>query len=278
MEQKVILITGSTDGIGKQTAIELAKLQHKVILHGRDEKKCIRTLEEIKSFTNNDSLEYVVSDFSSKINVFQLASEIKNRFQFIDVLINNAGVFLRSRKVNEDGIELTFMINHQAHFILTLELISLLRKSSQGRIINVSSIAHESANLDLDDLMLSKKYSGYTAYANSKLLNILFTYALARRLATTNITVNALHPGVITTKLLYEGFRITGSDIRVGAQTPVYLATSEDVKNETGKYFEKKKAVKSSSISYDNDLREKVWQISIELAGWKLENIENIFL
>ena len=278
MESKRILITGATDGIGKQTAYELAKLNHNVILHGRDEQKCIDVTNEIKKKTNNHSLDYFVSDFSSKANVFQLASKIIDRFKFIDVLINNAGVYLKHRQINDDGIELTFMVNYLAHFILTIKLIPLLKNSKQGRIINVSSIAHESARLELTDLNLAKNYSGYIAYANSKFLNILFTYALARKLLSTNITVNALHPGVITTKLLYEGFKITGSDVSVGAQTPIYLSISNDVKKVTGKYFEKNEVTRSSKKTYDINLQEKIWEVSCELAGWMPEEIEKIIM
>ncbi len=278
MESKRILITGATDGIGKQTAYELAKLNHNVILHGRDEQKCIDVTNEIKKKTNNHSLDYFVSDFRSKANVFQLASKIIDRFEFIDVLINNAGVYLKHRQINDDGIELTFMVNYLAHFILTIKLIPLLKNSKQGRIINVSSIAHESARLELTDLNLAKNYSGYIAYANSKFLNILFTYALARKLSSTNITVNALHPGVITTKLLYEGFKITGSDVSVGAQTPIYLSISNDVEKVTGKYFEKNEVTRSSKKTYDINLQEKIWEVSCELAGWMPEEIEKIIM
>ncbi|MFN4111302.1 MAG: SDR family oxidoreductase, partial [Ignavibacteria bacterium] len=207
---KIVLITGSTDGIGKQTALELAKGNHQIIIHGREEKKCLNAVNEIKSKTGNQKIDYVVADFSIIKSIEQMANTISSKYSYLDVLINNAGVYLKERKTNDKGIELTFMINHLAHFYLTFLLFDLIKKSNDGRIINVSSIAHENADFNDDDFMLVKKYSGYTAYANSKLCNLLFTYALHRRLKNSNVKVFALHPGVISTKLLYEGFRITG--------------------------------------------------------------------
>jgi len=273
---KTILITGSTDGIGKQTALELAELGHQIIIHGRKEERCLNTINEIKSKVKSSNLDFVVADFSNIEEVKSMGEKIKSRYSVIDVLINNAGVYLKKRQTNEQVIELTFMINHLAHFYLTYLLIDLIKKSNDGRIINVSSIAHESADY-YEDFFLEKHYSGYTAYANSKLYNILFTYALHRRLKDSNVKVFALHPGVISTKLLYEGFRISGSPLSVGAETPVYLATSEEVKNLSGKYFIKKKPVKSSKISYDEDLQEKLWQFSIDLLRLDKNEVEERF-
>jgi NAD(P)-dependent dehydrogenase (short-subunit alcohol dehydrogenase family) len=273
---KTILITGSTDGIGKQTALELAEMGHRIIIHGRKEERCLNTINEIKSKIKSTNLDFVVADFSNIEEVKSMGEKIKSRYSVIDVLINNAGVYLKKRQTNEQGIELTFMINHLAHFYLTYLLIDLIKKSNDGRIINVSSIAHESADY-YEDFFLEKHYSGYTAYANSKLYNILFTYALHRRLKDSNVKVFALHPGVISTKLLYEGFRISGSPLTIGAETPVYLATSEEVKNLSGKYFIKKKPVKSSKISYDEDLQEKLWQFSIDLLRLDKNEVEERF-
>lgn len=274
---KIILITGSTDGIGKQTALELASKNNHIIIHGRNEKRALDTINEINSFLKFPSLDFVIADFSSPEEIKQMADELKSKYSVLDVLINNAGVFLNKRMTNEKGIELTFMINHLAHFFLTYLLIDLLKKSSDARIINVSSIAHESADFDDHDFMLEKNYSGYTAYANSKLYNLCFTYALHRRLENSNVKVYALHPGVISTKLLHAGFRISGSPLSVGAETPVYLATSNEVKTLSGKYFVKKKVTKSSKLSYDEKLQEKLWGYSIELLGLDRETVEKKF-
>lgn len=277
MKQKIILITGSTDGIGKQTALELAEKNHQVIIHGRNRERCLNSVEEIKTRTNNKDIDYVVADFSNLDEVKRMSEEIESRYDKLDVLINNAGVYLKRRMTDENGIELTFKVNHLAHFYLTYLLFDLIKKSEDGRIINVSSIAHESADDDLKDLMLTKNYSGYRAYANSKLYNLLFTYALHRRIKNSNVTVFALHPGVISTKLLYEGFRITGSPLTVGAATPVHLATSEEVKNQSGKYFINKKEARSSKTSNDEKLQEELWNISIELLGLNKDEVEKKF-
>jgi len=274
---KIILITGSTDGIGKQTALELALQNHQVIIHGRSKEKCLKTLEEIKSKSSNTKIDFVVADLSNFNEVKQMAEEVKTKFDHLNVLINNAGVYLKKRMTDEKGIELTFKINHLAHFYLTYLLFDLIKKSEDGRIINVSSIAHENADDYLSDIMLEKDYSGYRSYANSKLYNILFTYALHRRIKNSNVKVFALHPGVISTKLLYEGFRISGSPFSIGAETPVYLATSNDVINESGKYFIKKKPVKSSKTSYNEKLQEELWDISIKLIGLDKDEIEKKF-
>jgi len=274
---KIILITGSTDGIGKQTALELALQNHQVIIHGRSKEKCLKTLEEIKSKSSNIKIDFVVADLANFNEVKQMAEEVKTKFDHLNVLINNAGVYLKKRMTDEKGIELTFKINHLAHFYLTYLLFDLIKKSDDGRIINVSSIAHENADDDLSDIMLEKDYSGYRSYANSKLHNILFTYALHRRIKNSNVKVFALHPGVISTKLLYEGFRISGSPPSVGSETPVYLATSNDVINESGKYFIKKKPVKSSKTSYNEKLQEELWDISIKLIGLDKDEVEKKF-
>lgn len=274
---KIVLITGSTDGIGKQTAFELAQLGYKIIIHGRDENKCIKTKDEIGSKIYNSELSYVVADLSSVEEIKKMSDELHSKFSRIDVLINNAGVFLRKRITNKEGIELTFMINHLAHFYLSYLIFDHLKKSEDARIINVSSIAHENADFDKDDFMLEKNYSGYKAYANSKLYNILFTYALVRRLRSKNITTYALHPGVISTKLLYEGFRISGSPLTVGAETPVYLATTEEIKIYNGQYFIKKKPVRSSKLSYDEALQEKLWDYSINLLKLNKDEVESVF-
>lgn len=276
-KNKLILITGSTDGIGKQTALELAEQGHSIIIHGRSKERCLSTIEEIKTRSKKSNLDFVVADFSKRENVQRMAEELRVKYSGLDVLINNAGMYLKNRQTNHDGIELTFMINHLAHFHLTLLLIDLLKKSNDPRIINVSSMAHESANFSLDDLMLQKGYSGYKAYANSKLFNLFFTYSLQRRLKNSNLKVFALHPGVISTKLLYAGFGISGSPLSVGAETPVYLATSDEVINHGGKYFVKKKPVSSSKISYDESLQEKLWDISIQLLNLDKAQVQKVF-
>jgi NAD(P)-dependent dehydrogenase (short-subunit alcohol dehydrogenase family) len=267
MEGKTILITGSTDGIGKQTALELSKMGANVLLHGRNQNRGGNALEEIKKKTGNNKIEFFIADLSSQKQVRLLAEKIQEKHNRLDVLINNAGVYMKERQLTEDGLEMTFAVNHLSHFLLTYLLLDLLKKSSPSRIINISSIAHQSGSVDFDNLQGEKKFSSYGAYALSKLANILFTYKLAEKLKNTGVTVNCLHPGVINTKLLRAGFGFGGASLDVGAETPVYLAISLEVENITGRYFVKKKETKSSTITYDIKIRKKFWEISEKLAG-----------
>lgn len=266
MESKTILITGSTDGIGKHTAIKLAKLNYKIIIHGRNELRVFKTVEELKKETGNNDIHTCVADFSSLKQVEELAKNLKERFDCLDILINNAGIYMQKFVLTEDGYETTFQVNHLSHFLLTNLIIDLIKKSSQGRIINVSSIAHQSADFDLENLNGEKYYSAYNAYAVSKFANILFTKMLAKELFPLNITVNALHPGVINTKLLRAGFNITGDSPEKGAETPVYLATSDEVKDITGEYFIDKKISKSHPQTYNENLWLKFWELSSQMV------------
>jgi retinol dehydrogenase-14 len=207
-----------------------------------------------------------VADFSSLQQVRELAEEIKESEERLDVLVNNAGLYEDSRQITQDGLEMTFQVNHLAPFLLTLLLLDLLFKSTPSRIVNVASTTHQSARVDFENLQGEKYYDGYSAYALSKLGNILFTYELARRLEGKGVTVNSLHPGSINTKLLHAGFSSGGSNVSYGAQTPVYLATSPEVEGVTGKYFRHERETDSSSLSYDRDLQEKFWKVSEKLA------------
>ncbi len=267
MKDKTVLITGSTDGIGKQTAIDLAVRDFFVIVQGRNKDRTLRAVEEISNNTKSNKIDYVIADLSSFKQTRQLAEEIKSKHNRLDVLINNAGVYMKTRSLTEDGLETTFQVNHLSHFLLTILLLDLIKNSTKARIINVSSVAHMHAELDFDNLQGEKHYDAYNAYAVSKLANILFTYRLAEKLKDTGITVNALHPGVIGTKLLWEGFSISGASVKQGAETSVYLASSPDVENVTGKYFVDKKETPSSGLSYDKHIQNRMWEISAKLTG-----------
>lgn len=267
--QKTILVTGSTDGIGKKTAEILAAMGHKIIIHGRNENKCKNTIAELKAKTNNNYLDYVVSDLSSFSDVRTNFGNLATKLDKLDVLINNAGIYAKEYKLTVDGIESTMAVNHFAVYLLTGILYPLLKNSTQAKVINVSSIAHERAKLDLTDINMQKGYNHYIAYANSKLANILFTNYLANKVPANKITFNSLHPGVISTKLLKEGFGITGSSLEEGAATSVYLATSEDVKNTTGEYFVKKIASKTSPAANNPKLAEDLWILSEKLTNFK---------
>lgn len=265
---KTVLITGSTDGIGKQTAAILAKKGFFVLIHGRSEEKCKQTVDELSKITKN--LDYFNYDLLSLKEVFNFSNEVKNRYDNLDVLINNAGVYLNDYMLSPEGIEATFQINYLSMFFLTLNLIPIMKSKEfkTARIINVSSMAH-SSEMNFDNLINTKKYDGHRAYSLSKLCVIYFTFELSERLKSENITVNCLHPGVINTKLLRAGWggfgKFFSMGINEGAITPVYLATSDEVENVTGKYFSDIKAVKPNLISRDINLRKKLWQLSVEL-------------
>ena len=268
MRNKIVLITGSTDGIGKQTAIELALLGAHVIIHGRNESRVEKTVEQLKDenavFNKIDGFTF---DLSSLHQVKQFADTIKNQFDRIDVLINNAGVYLKNKMLSADGFEMTFAVNHLSHFLLTNELLPLLKRSNEGRIIHVSSMTHQSAKLEWDNLNAEKHYDAYGVYSLSKLANVLFSKELSERINGSGVTSNSLHPGVIATKLLATGFSIGGSSVIKGAENSVYLASSPEVKNISGKYFVDKKISHYNSIADDKSVRKKFWDVSGEMTG-----------
>ena len=268
MDGRVVLVTGSTDGIGKATALELARRGATVLLHGRNLQKGEAALEDIRRITGSDRLYLYIADFSSLVQVRKLASQVHEEHDRLHLLINNAGTFDPERKITEDGLETTFSVNYLAPFLLTHELLDLLKASAPSRVINVASIAHWNGVMDWDNLQGEKSYEGFDAYALSKLALILFTYALAERLRGTGVTANCLHPGVIKTKLLRAGFGdYPGDTPEKGARTSVYLACSPEVERISGLYFEECKAVSSSPVSYDRKLQERLWRISKELTG-----------
>ncbi len=261
--KKIALVTGSTDGIGKQTALELAKRGFHVIIHGRNEGKCVRTRDEILYNVNDAVLDYVVADFASFRAVRVMTEEIKMKYDKIDVLINNAGIYMSERVLTEDGFETTFQVNHLSPFLLTNILFPFIEKSDDGRIVNVSSMAHQWGKIDFENLNGEKEYDGQNAYSVSKLANILTTYKL-HRMTKGKPSVNALHPGVIATKLLYAGWGMGGDSLENGAKTSVYLAASDEVKGVSGKYFVNMREEKSAPITYDESLQDEFWQYCVD--------------
>jgi len=258
---KIVLITGATGGIGWATAAELARQGAHVIVHGRSEAKAEAAADELRRKTGG-TLDSLAADLSTVAAVEGLARQVLERYARLDVLINNAAVLMRTRTLTADGLEMTWAVNHLAYFVLTNRLLDRLRASALARVVVVSSDAHVSGHLDFDNLQGERHYDGHSAYSLSKLCNVLFTYALARRLAGSGATANVLHPGVISTNLLRAGWGDWGGSLEKGAETPVFLAADEAVAGVTGQYFEDMRPTPSAKLTYDEALQERLWAIS----------------
>ncbi len=278
MQNKTILITGANSGLGRVSAETLAGQGAEVLLVCRSQDKARTARDEISAKTENPNLHAYSADLSSMDDVRRLSEHILNNHSRLDILMNNAGVLLGDRRETMDGYETTFATNHLAYFLLTRLLIDRLKKSTPARIINVSSMVHAWGTIDFDDIFMEKNYRSLPAYYQSKLANVMFTYALERRLQGTGVTVNCLHPGVVNTGFGREGsfiYKVSKAIARPifyitpekGAQTQIYLAESDDAEELTGKYFTKKKAGKSSKLSYSVENQERLWRLSEELCG-----------
>jgi retinol dehydrogenase 12 len=276
MRDKICVVTGATSGIGLVTAQVLARQGATLIAVARHAERGGAAVSRLRQETGNAAVELMVADLSVQAQVCQLANEIQHRFARLDVLINNAGALFARRQLSQDGLEMTFALNHLAYFLLTDLLLDPLKAAGSARIVNVSSEAHRRARLDFSDLQGQRRYSGWRAYARSKLANILFTYELARRLAGTGIVTNALHPGLVATNFGRNNRGIAAALFRVvqlmaispeeGARTIVHLASSTAVEGVTGGYFIRQRAVRSSRASYDRAAAERLWQVSAELT------------
>ena len=273
---RVCVITGASRGIGKASAEALADLGANVVLVCRRQADGDKVASEI-SRRSAAVPDVVEADLSSQSEIRRAAGEIRERHPAVQVLINNAGLFTRRRQLTVDGLEQQFAVNHLAYFLFTNLLLDCLRAGAPSRIINVSSGAHSGSQLDFADLQGERSNNGNRAYSQSKLANILFTYELARRLRGTGVTANCLHPGVIATRLLadYMGMpaaggalaRTFGAKPEKGAETIVYLASSQEVEGVTGKYFVNKRPVTSSRESYDEAAARRLWEVSERLTG-----------
>lgn len=274
MQGKVCMVTGAASGIGAVTAQALAQQGASVILVDRSATKGVTVIDQIKRQTGNPALDFMRVDLSSQKEIHQLVQQFTSRHRRLDVLVNNAGAMFAERQESVDGIEMTFALNYLGYFLLTNLLLDMLKASAPARIINTSSRSHARVQINFDDLESRTAYKGLSAYAHSKLAIVLFTYALARRLEGTGVTVNALHPGIVATNFAMKGGGITGLIVRLfrpffigpeqGAQTGIYLATSPEVEGVTGKYFVKCKAVPSSPASYDTATANRLWQVSAQ--------------
>jgi len=259
-----VLITGSTDGIGKQTAEELAENRYKIIIHGRNQDKVDRVKKYLKNHTGNKNIYSLVADFTDFYEVEQMAKSIKREHRDIDIVVNNAGVFNDKREITVDGNEKTFQVNYLAHFLLTKRILKNLSWDNSKKIINVASVSH-SKKIDFDNLKGEKSFSGHEAYELSKLCMIMFTFYLADRFDESDLLVNCLDPGTINTKLLEKGWGTIGEDVDVGAWNLIHLI--EDVKEKTGQYFVNQKPTKPAEICYDKNIQKKLIKISNKLTG-----------
>ncbi len=262
-----ILITGSTDGIGKQTALDIARTGASVIIHGRTHERVQATATEIRQAAPHAVVDSVTADLASLAGVRNMARLVRERVPRLSALIHNAGVYMTERVLTVDGFETTFAINHLAPFYLTYLLNDLLIASAPARVVVVSSVAHTRGRLDFGNLQGEKRFDPYDAYALSKLANVLFSNELALRLRSSNVTSNCLHPGVIATKLLRAGFSMSGASVEEGAQTSVYLALSPDVEGVTGRYFVRKQSVAPAPITLDSHVRKEFWEATEHLLG-----------
>lgn len=272
------MVTGATAGIGRVSAHRLAEMGATVIVVSRNLRKCNAVVEAIRRQTGNAAVEAMPADLSSLSQVRALAQRFLDAYPRLDVLLNNAGAIFTSRQVSADGIEMTWALNHLSYFLLTHLLMDALKAAPAARVINVSSDAHLMGAIAFDDVQFERRrYSGFGAYSQSKLANVMHAYGLARRLEGTPVTANALHPGAVATDFgknnsgvwgklfkLFSRFTISPEE---GAQTSIYLASSPEVAGVTGKYFYRCKPKPSSQASYDVQAQEKLWHLSAAMTG-----------
>ncbi|MBC8467294.1 MAG: SDR family oxidoreductase [Candidatus Marinimicrobia bacterium] len=270
---KICLITGATDGIGKQTALELARKGFILGLVGRNSEKGTQVVSEIISKTGNESIQFHQADLSSISEMRRLATEIQNTYESLDVLLNNAGAYFNNFSTTVDGLESTFALNHIAYFYLTELLLEIVKNETPGRIINVASAAHRNSKLDFDNIQGIDDYKGWPAYGRSKLMNIMFSYECHRRFSDSGVTFNCLHPGFVNSSFGNNNVGFARGSLNFakslfaipvikGALTSIYLASSEEVEGVSGEYFDKCKPIKSSKVSYSKNDQNQLWEIS----------------
>jgi retinol dehydrogenase 12 len=276
MNSPICLITGATEGIGKVTALELAKKGFTIVVAARNASKAEALKKEIEISTGNSTCDYIVADLVSLHQVRQLAETFRCRYETLDVLINNAGVFLPARTETEDGFETMFQVNYLSHFLLTNLLLEMLKKSEQGRIINLSSSVYAIGKFDPDNLQSEKHFSVLGTYAATKLLVLMFTEELARRLSGTSVTANATHPGIVRTDMMLRAPGIMrllsylslpfSISPQKGARTTVYLASASDVRDVSGYYFTKSKKTDVNNKFDTAANRALLWDLSLKFV------------
>jgi len=278
-KSKTIVVTGATSGIGRATALGLAKLDSRLILVGRDAGRAEETVAAIRNATGRKDVEIVLGDFASQAELRRVAGELLARTQAIHVLVNNAGVTMMKRTTTPDGLETTFAVNHLGYFLLTGLLLPRLRAGAPARIVNVASDAHRWGKLDLDDLQNEKSFAAMRVYGQSKTANLLFTRELARRLEGSGVTVNALHPGAVATRLgrgsgagydlLQRVISLFMKSPEQGAETSIHLASAPELERVSGRYFSNKKEKQPEPHATDDAAARRLWEISEKLTGFQ---------
>jgi len=281
-DEKVVLITGGTSGIGRETALALAERGASIAIVGRNRERGREVAREIDTRNGDGWAELYVADLASQESVRNLAAEFENRHDRLDVLVNNAGTFRHRRTETEDGIEATFAVNHLAPFLLTHLLVDMLVESAPARIVTVTSELHERGTIDFGDLGRENDYDDMEAYAQSKLANVLFTRELAERLRETGVTANAVNPGFVPGTAFTREASIRGrltlglfsilplpftKNVEEGAETVIMAAASPELTDVTGEYLSDGEIAESSAESRDRDVRKRLWDVSAGLVG-----------
>jgi len=278
MKNKIVIVTGANAGIGKATVFKLAEIGTHVVMVCRNKKRGEKALREIQEKTNNKNLDLMLCDFASLKSINNFVKEFKNKYEKLDVLINNHGLVSLIKSKTEDKIETTFAVNHLGYFSLTLQLLDMLKSSAPSRIVNVASSSnYKVRKLELDDYNYDKRnYIFMKAYQESKLYNIMFTFLLAEKLQGTNVTVNCLHPGYVKTQIGLNNFflrlitplaKYRGITPEEGAKISVYLATSSEIKGVTGKYYHKMKERDPNKLAFDKEAQKRLWELSLKLTN-----------
>lgn len=275
---KTCVVTGGNSGIGRATAVGLASRGARTLIVSRDRSKGEAAVAHIREASGRDAVELIVGDLGTTATTRALAAEILARCPQLHVLVNNAGLWMTERVVNEDALETTFAVNHLGPFLLTNLLLDRLKASAPARIVNVSSQGHRMGEIDFDDLQAEKSFGKIQAYCDSKLANVLFTRALAKRLAGTGVTANSLHPGVVNTNL---GSNSKGAIRWVfdrigpifftteakGARTSIFVAADPSIDGVSGEYFRNRRAEPASKAGRDDEVAERLWAVSARLTG-----------
>jgi NAD(P)-dependent dehydrogenase (short-subunit alcohol dehydrogenase family) len=270
---RTALVTGATDGIGREAARQLLSQDVHVILHGRDRAKASAVRTELERSTGKPLDDVLIADLAVLVQVRELAQRLRDRHPDLQIVVNNAGLFTRQREVTADGFERMFAVHYLAPFLLTMLLVDLLRVNAPSRVINVTSVLHQDAQWDWDNLQGERHYDGFQAYSTSKLALVLFTVELAERLKGSDVTVNCVHPGGVDTKLLRAGFGGGGIPPAEGAKGVVALASDPELQRVTGRYFDRQGLSEPDPRAFDARLRRELWRRTDALLELKQKQV-----